>query len=382
MACAIGGFYTVTLSNDGSLYSFGANAYGQLGLGHCENVSIPTRIPKLPKITMVSCGAEFTVCIDDQGLLWTFGGNGCGQLGTGNTKQVKIPQKIQSFGSRKTLQKYRAKYISCGGNHTLLLTDDDNLWSCGANVYGQLCLGNTKQVLKFQKTSFSNISKISAGYHFSLFQNMDGELYGCGSNVKGELGLGHYESPQINACIISHEIPNIYHFTTGAYHTLCLDSEGNVFYTGTNIFTGYDPAMKISQNKFFQIPNIPPIRAISCVGPSSYLIDFDNNVWSFGGNDRGQLGLGDLTSICDPKQMLVENISDIARGASGYHFLAKDFEDTIFSVGNNINGSLGLSGEKVDQISIPKAINEEFFSIWGDSEHQFTLRIKAKSARK
>ena len=382
MACAIGGYFTLALSNDGSLYSFGANVYGQLGLGHCEIVTSPTFIPNLPKITMVSCGAEFTVCIDEQGFLWSFGGNDYGQLGTGNTMFAKVPQKIEPFDDTNEI--HRAKNISCGGNHILVLSNDDNLWTCGSNSFGQLCIGDrTLKKTNFQKTSFSNISKISAGYHYSLFQNFDGELYGCGSNANGELGLGHMKSPQIFPCIIPHQIPNIAHFCSGSYHSLCLDIEGNVFYTGTTIFTSYyDPSdHKIPQNKFHQILNLPPIRAISCVGPSSYLIDFEDNLWSFGGNESGQLGHGDYISRNDPKLMQITNVSKLSHGASGYHFLAKDLEDTIFSVGKNVQGALGFPncGNK---ICIPKPIDPEFFSIWGDSDYQFTLRYNAKSARK
>ena len=62
IACACGLSHTITLSNDGTVYSFGRNNKGQLGFeGHKQELSLPTPIPNLPKIKMVSCGARFTV---------------------------------------------------------------------------------------------------------------------------------------------------------------------------------------------------------------------------------------------------------------------------------------------------------------------------------
>ena len=54
MACASGHLHTITLSNDGTVHSFGYNGEGELGLGHNNDVSVPTPIPNLPKIKMVS----------------------------------------------------------------------------------------------------------------------------------------------------------------------------------------------------------------------------------------------------------------------------------------------------------------------------------------
>ena len=81
MACSCGLFHTVTLS-DGRVHSFGRNGEGQLGLCHNKYGLLPTPIPNLPKINMISCGNYFTVCVDREGFIWSFGKNNSGQLGT------------------------------------------------------------------------------------------------------------------------------------------------------------------------------------------------------------------------------------------------------------------------------------------------------------
>ena len=171
--CCSGEYHTITLSNDGTLHSFGYNFHGELGLGHNKDVSLPTPIPNLPKISQISCGRFFTVCVDCEGFMWSFGDNNFGQLGrTGNKTEFKVPQKIEDIPPVLS--------VSCGFAHTLIITNDDNLWSCGYNGYGQLCLGNKEDKMKPQKTLFSHISKISAGFNHSLFQNNKGEIFSYG----------------------------------------------------------------------------------------------------------------------------------------------------------------------------------------------------------
>ena len=99
MACACGIEHTITLSDDGTAHSFGRNKEGALGLGHNNDVSLPTPIPDLPQINMISCGDYFTVCVDSEGFIWSFGENNAGQLGTGNKTNFNVPQKNSQSSS-------------------------------------------------------------------------------------------------------------------------------------------------------------------------------------------------------------------------------------------------------------------------------------------
>ena len=279
MACASGLNHTVTLSEDGTVHSFGRNRRGELGLGNYYKATLPTPIPNLPKIKMISCGGHFTVCVDCESFMWSFGENTTGQLGILKRTFFNVPQKIEDIPPVLS--------VSCGYAHTLIITNDDNLWSCGHNEYGQLCLGNQENQLKPQKTSFSNILKISTGSHHSLFENNNGEIFSCGYNEKGECGLGHFNESQITPSLIPNLPSNIVHFVCGGGQNLFLDSEGNVFSVGCNFFGQLGLSNNRSQNVLNKIPNIPPIKIISCAGANCYLIDCEGNVWTFGYNSYG-----------------------------------------------------------------------------------------------
>ena len=164
MACACGYEHSIILSDDGTVYSFGRNNDGELGLGHNNEVYLPTPIPNLPKINMVSCGEYSTVCVDHEGFIWSFGDNYNGQLGTGNKTNFNVPQKLQNIPPVLS--------VSCGSKFTLIITNDNNLWSWGGNGNGQLCNGNTKESSIPQKTPFSNICKLSTGW-FLIIKNIN-----------------------------------------------------------------------------------------------------------------------------------------------------------------------------------------------------------------
>ena len=359
-ACC-GEYHTITLSNNGTLHSFGHNEYGQLGLIHNKNVSLPSRISSLPKIKQVSCGAYFTFCIDYEGFLWSFGFNIYGQLGTGNKTNFNVPQKI--------LEIPPVLSVSCGGSHTLIITNDSNLWGSGYNEYGQLFLKNKEHQSKFLQTSFSNISKISAGGRHSLFQNTKGEIFACGHNNSGQCGLGHFNDPQITPSPILNLPENIVQFCCGYEQSYFLDCDGNVYSVGYNSHGNLGLGHKTKLHTLKKIPNIPPIQFISSIRYSCYLLDFDGNVWSFGYNTQGELGHGDSKHRNVPAITSLKNIRQLSNGSCALHFLAKDSQNKIFVTGYNENGQLGTGDTQ--SCSIPKEINAKYYhkyQIWGNEK--------------
>ena len=369
--CLIGTYHTVTLSDDGVIYTFGENYVGQLGLGNNQSTTlIPTPISNLPKINQIACGWNFTICVDEDGILWKFGELNASLFKKGSTlSKTKVPTQIQNIPPVHS--------VACGYEHILIITNNSDLWSCGNNEFGQLCLGDLRNQPEFQQTSFSNISKISVGGFYSLFQNGKGEIYACGSNDNGELGFGHFKKRLIIPTLIPNLPSNIVQFVCSFQHNLFLDSDGNVFSVGANYYGQLGLDHSTNQNVLNQIVNIPPVKAISCVSASSYLVDFEGNVWSFGYNGRGQLGHGDTTQKNVPTKIEgLINIQQISHGSSGSCFLAKDSQNKIFVTGYNTHGQLG-TGDKESSLT-PKEINSQYCTIWGRE----VLNSKAKSARK
>ena len=219
---------------------------------------------------------------------------------------------------------------------------------------------------------FEALSDLSCHSH-SLFENNKGEIFSCGDNEDGQCGLGHFNSPQITPSLIPNTPENIVHFVCGSHQNLFLDSEGNVFSVGYNY---YGLGHNTNQNILNKIPNIPPIKIISCVSASCYLADFEGNLWTFGINNYGQLGHGDETNRNTPKIVnTLKDIQQISYGSCGYLFLAKNSQNQIFVTGNNSYGQLGTGDTQ--SLSIAKEINSQYSTIWRGE-----LYTRAKSARK
>ena len=373
MSCAIGYDFTVCLSDEGIIHAFGSNSYGQLGLGYVGQIdsvpTLPCPILNLPRIKMVSCGGYFTVCVDYEGFVWSFGDNSQGQLGIDEDRIFCSPQKIEDIPPVQS--------VSCGRQHTLIIAND-YLWACGNNERGQLCLGSKERKMKFTQSSFSEIKKICAGGYHSLFQNSEGDIYGCGSN---KFGFGCTSSnPQFDVvCAVSHnQLPNpIIQFSCGSRHSLFLDSAGCVYSVGFNMHGCLGLGNDKSTHELTRISKIPAIHKISCSAYCSYLIDFEGNLWSFGVNNTGQLGFGDTVHRAVPTKTALTDIQQISSGCfsdGGSHCLVRDYQGSIFAMGQNSKGQLRPCDDK--QFRTPVKIDE--CEIWGE-ETQYS---RVKSARK
>ena len=233
-----GSEYTVALKNDGTLWACGYNNYGQLGLGDTNNRTVLTRITtNTNDIKSVHCGDSHTLILKNDGTLWTCGDNQYGQLGLGDTSNRAIFTQI-------TTNINDIKSVYCGGNYTSILKNNGALYVCGANVYGQLGLGDTtnRKTLIQVTTNADDIKSIYCGYNHNAILKNDGTLYICGLNDSGKLGLGDTSNRKIFTKITTntdnikyfandYDIPNtikIYDLKVGYIETLDTNNFRNI----------------------------------------------------------------------------------------------------------------------------------------------------------
>ena len=131
-----GSEHSLFLDQEGSVYSVGYNGYGQLGLGHNENVNQLSKIPNMPPIRWISCGSYHSLMIDDQSNLWSFGNNEYGQLGMGDFNERNLPSLVDQF---KNIQQLSHGF----GFHSLVQDENGNIFGMGMNYKGQLGIGKS-----------------------------------------------------------------------------------------------------------------------------------------------------------------------------------------------------------------------------------------------
>jgi alpha-tubulin suppressor-like RCC1 family protein len=139
----IGFAHTVALHQDGTIWAWGANAYGQVGDGSLFARLEPVRVGSDTNWNLIAAGCQFTLALKTDGTLWSWGLNDNGQLGDGTTQTRTVP--VQTGTDRDWAA------IAAGGtsasSFTVALKTDGSLWAWGANGRGQLGDGTTTRRL-------------------------------------------------------------------------------------------------------------------------------------------------------------------------------------------------------------------------------------------
>lgn len=200
---ACGSVHCLALANNGELYSWGGNVYGQLGLGRDSSGDerLPRRVTHLGGVPLaqVACGATHSVGLTPSGTVFVWGRNSCGQLGLSDQKDRPHPTLI------KPLRSQRIKHVCCGENHTAALTADGGVFTFGAGTHGQLGHGvKVNEVLPRRVVELMGtaITQLGCGRcHTVAYAPQSGKLYVFGLGKSGQLGNGVLESSALPVTI-------------------------------------------------------------------------------------------------------------------------------------------------------------------------------------
>lgn len=176
---------SMAVKTDGTLWAWGNNQYGQLGLGNTTYYSSPKQVGVLTNWLAVATSYS-TWAIKNDGTLWAWGNGNQGALGLGNGTSYSSPKQV---GALTNWSK-----VSGGGYYTNVAATktDGTLWTWGFNNYGQLGLGNTTNFdSPKQVGSLTDWDIVATGGNGSVFAiKTDKTLWAWGQNTSGQLGLG------------------------------------------------------------------------------------------------------------------------------------------------------------------------------------------------
>ncbi|XP_028989990.1 X-linked retinitis pigmentosa GTPase regulator-like isoform X2 [Betta splendens] len=185
---AAGSNTSAALTESGQLFMWGDNAEGQIGLGKESHTCLPQELSVGQPISWVSCGYYHSALVTVAGALYTFGERDSGKLGLG-TDQLpghRVPQLVKSIKEPVT-------QVACGGGHTVALTDN-GVYTFGSGQFGQLGHGTfifesrlPRRVEHFRK---GRVGQVSCGENHTAVITDGGLLYTFGDGRHGKLGLG------------------------------------------------------------------------------------------------------------------------------------------------------------------------------------------------
>ncbi|MGD0998010.1 MAG: hypothetical protein ABR941_06790, partial [Thermoleophilia bacterium] len=299
------------------------NSYGELGLGDTAPHETPTQVGTATDWTTVTCGdnvladgemaqddSGHTVALRSDGTLWAWGSNTNGELGLGTADNSPHATPTQ-VGAGTDWQA-----IAAGPHCTFAIKTNGTLWAWGKNTDGRLGLGDTvDRDLPTQVGADRNWKTVTAGADsdqgFTLATKTDGTLWAWGSNVDGALGTGNYDSEtsptQVGADTDWASVATGGNISCG--HTLAIKTDGSLWAWGEDFFGELGTGNYANQIVPTRVGADTDWSALNCTD-DSYAIRSDGTLWAWGPNDESQLGLGDPLWHPQPVDLVLTTVPD------------------------------------------------------------------------
>eukprot|EP00053_Salpingoeca_punica_P020025 m.206486 g.206486 ORF g.206486 m.206486 type:complete len:1512 (+) comp17775_c1_seq2:139-4674(+) len=343
------------------LYTWGVPKKGRLGQGEIteveETFSPPTRIETLrinnAQVFSVSCGEEHTIARCSNGV-YAWGSNSYGQLGCGdeNVKYSAHPRIVRDLSARTVLA------VAAGSFHSMALAKD-SVWSWGWGVYGQLGLGRTGNFHEpMRVTALDNmvVVQIAAGFMHSAALTVEGLVYGFGSNMNGQLGLPISQKYSEPTLIKELEREAVRLVVCGRQQTFMLTCKDSLFVSGLwpeVSKSGREDSAAVRVPKRLALP-FAPVQIAAGSRHALFLSDTGVVVsWGFG--CREPTAASAEPSVLSRLQLMGLRIKAVSAGDDFSVLL--DSEDNLWTFGQNENGQLGFLGKAPISSPMKLALN-------------------------
>ena len=310
------GFYHACVSaNDGTAYCWGQNSYGQLGNGNTITQTTPVQVSGeggigvLSGVSMVGGGYYHTCALKTDGTVYCWGKNSSGQLGIGNTANQIAPVQVLGAGGTGILSDVSA--ITGGENYTCALKTNGTVYCWGQNSYGQLGIGNnTRQNAPVQVLGpggtgvLSDVSAVGGGSATTCAAKTDGTVYCWGYNNSGQLGIGNTANQTAPVQVLgaggTGVLSDVSAVEGGYLHTCALQTDGTVYCWGYNnwgqVGIGSTGTSRMTPYKVLGTGGTGVSASMISTGfLYNCALKTDNTVYCWGYNGTGQLGIGSTT---------------------------------------------------------------------------------------
>jgi len=384
---AAGSDHTLGLKAGGTLWAWGLNVWGQLGDGTTTERTSPVQvlIPGGSGLfdedwVAVDAGRFHTLALKSNGTLWAWGSDVWGQTGTNGADSCfigpdcrKSPVRIGSTPSGPGTENSWT-WFAAGDFHTLALKSDGSLWSWGRNDAGQVGDGTTIQRnVPVRIGADSDWTSVEAGGSHSIATKSRGTLLAWGSNVFGQLGDGTAETERLAPVSIGEDSNRWVKVSSEDSYTLAVRSDGTLWGWGRNTFGQLGDGTTTDRDFPDQIGADRDWAAVAAGTTHAIALKSNGTLYGWGRNTFGQLG--DSTNVDKSSPVRIGTDNDWTKIAVGSgHTVALKSDGTLWTWGWNSGGQLG-DGSTIDT-NFPARIGaaSDWVSIAASNGHNLALK--------
>lgn len=340
-----GSEFTLGIKSDGSLWGWGFNGNGQLGMSVInQSLTSPTKISDDMDWKEIAAGSFHSLAIKKNGTLWGSGLNANGQVGAGSEAQY---EEFVQIGTDTDWVSIEAGYVS-----SYAIKKDGSLWAWGYNYNGQLGLGHSNDIYVPTRVGSDNDwQSLSCGGLFVLGLKKDKSLWQWGYYVTMDSSGYIYDNILHPYCVDSND--NWIMVSAGFVHAFALKENGTLWTYGDNTNYALGDTSIIFTNEFTQITQNNNWKYVECGSLYTFALNNQGELYAWGNNMYGQLGIDNENMfVKTPAKVSNETEWQIVSAAKGYiygeyiygmHSMAlKNDSNLICVAGANYVGQLGL----------------------------------------
>jgi alpha-tubulin suppressor-like RCC1 family protein len=316
---------------DGTLWCWGHNDHGQLGLGDTTDRTTPAQVGAVTSWRQVSVGNDFACATRTGGTLWCWGDNWGGQLGLGNTTPNTTPVQVGVATTWKS--------VDAGGWSACGVRTDGTAWCWGANSEGKVGDGSTtNRTSPTQVGIATDWRNVTVGGYHVCGARTSGALWCWGANWNGQIGDGTTTARLAPVQVGSGS--SWADAAAGELHTCAGTALGTLWCWGWDGFdqAGSDAAVtdKLAPTQVGAVATYGPVAA---GGQSSCAIRTDSTLWCWGHDGVGALGRA-ATAFATPAA--VDANAWISATVGAGHACGVRSAGTMWCWGLGLDGQTGL----------------------------------------